>query len=177
MRSWKYPSFLNSYADFLDLWESIGRMIQRGWRINLGMKREHTFEIMEHTADIGVIGRGKTMAQAFENTAYGMFSIIADLDRYEPTKTFEIEAEGEDAVYLLERFLALLIVEFDAERILPLDFEIIDMSPGYIKCKVHGREIGDDIEWIGPTIKAVTFHKMAVEKQGGEWTTKAIFDV
>lgn len=141
------------------------------------MKREHTFETIEHTADIGVIGRGKTMSEAFENTAYGMFSIIADLDKYEPTTTFEVEAEGEDAVYLLERFLSLLIIEFDAERILPLDFEIIDMPLGYIKCKVHGRPIGDDIEWLGPTIKAVTFHTMAVEKQGDEWMARAIFDV
>jgi SHS2 domain-containing protein len=141
------------------------------------MKREHTFETIEHTADIGVIGRGKTMAEAFENTAYGMFSIIADLDKYEPTATFEVEAEGEDAINLLERFLSLLIIEFDAEAMLPLDFEITELLEANLKCTVHARKTGDDIEWIGPNIKAVTYHQMDVRQEDDQWWARAIFDV
>lgn len=153
------------------------RRIGHKCRIKLGMRREHTFETIEHTADIGVIGRGKTMAEAFENTAYGMFSIIADLNRYTPTHTIETEAEGDDDVNLLERFLSSLIVIIDGDCVLPLDFEITEMSPGKLTCKVYARPFGEDIEWLGPTIKAVTYHQMAVEKQGDEWRTRVIFDV
>lgn len=37
------------------------------------------FKLIEHTTDIGLIACGRTLAQAFANAAYGMFSIMAEL--------------------------------------------------------------------------------------------------
>ena len=34
------------------------------------------FEVFEHTADVGIIAYGKTLSEAFENAALGMFDII-----------------------------------------------------------------------------------------------------
>jgi SHS2 domain-containing protein len=141
------------------------------------MSREHRFEIIEHTADFGVIGKGGTMAEAFENAAFGMFSIVADLDKYQPTKQQSITVVGTDDVALLERFLSSLLVIFDGDCLLPLDFEITEISMGRLTCWISTRPIADDVEWFGPTVKAVTFHEMAVENHGEEWTAKAIFDV
>ncbi len=117
------------------------------------------------------------MADAFESTAYGMFSMMADLDRYEPDTQRSVVAAGTDDVELLERFLSSLLVLFDAERVLPVDFEITEISFGRLTCWVSAKKITDDIEWLGPQVKAVTYHQMAVENKAGEWTAKAIFDV
>lgn len=141
------------------------------------MSREHGFEMFEHTADIGVLGSGKTMAEAFENVAYGMFSIMADLDKYSPTDTAEVEADGDDHIDLLARFLSKLIVLFDADRVLPLDFKVTEIDGSRLKCEVAFRGIGDDIEWLGPQVKAVTYHQMAVDQVEGMWRARAIFDV
>ncbi|MCL5104486.1 MAG: archease [Armatimonadetes bacterium] len=141
------------------------------------MSREHKFEIIEHTADVGVAGTGETKAEAFENIAYGMFSIMVDLAGYSPTDTMSVEAEGDDDINLLERFLSSLIVLFDGEGVLPLDFEITEMGDGRLACDVSVRPIGDDIEWLGPTIKAVTYHQMDVKMVNGRWRVQAIFDV
>ncbi len=86
-------------------------------------------------------------------------------------------AVGEDDVVLLQRFLSSLIVMFDGDGLLPLDFEITEISLGRLTCWVSARKIGEDIEWLGPAIKAVTYHKMAVESKSGEWVARAIFDV
>ena len=141
------------------------------------MSREHKFEMIEHTADIGVVGRGDTMADAFESVAYGMFSIMADLDKYKPTANKVVHAAGTDDVEMLERFLSQLIVLFDGDRLLPLDIEITEISMGRLTCWVSVRPMGDDIEWLGPSVKAVTYHQMAVENKNGEWIARAIFDV
>ena len=130
------------------------------------MGREHRFEIIEHTADFGVIGKGRTMAEAFENAAFGMFSIVADLDKYQPTKQQSITVVGTDDVALLERFLSSLLVIFDGDLLLPLDFEITEISMGRLTCWISTRPIADDVEWFGPTVKAVTFHQMAVTNKG-----------
>ncbi len=141
------------------------------------MNREYTFELIEHTADVGVVARGQTMAEAFENAAYGMFSIMADLSRYTPTRSRVVHAAGTDDVTMLQGFLSRLLVLFDAERVLPLEFEITEISMGRLTCWVSTRPIADDIEWIGPAIKAVTYHQIAVESVGREWVAKVIFDV
>lgn len=141
------------------------------------MSREHKFEIIEHTADVGVIGAGTSRAEAFENVAYGMFSIMADLGNYLPAGFATVEAEGDDDIDLLERFLSSLIVIFDSEGVLPLDFEINEVSDKRLACKVSVRPIGDDIEWLGPTIKAVTYHQMDVTSTDTGWRAQAIFDV
>lgn len=141
------------------------------------MGREHRFEIIEHTADFGVIGKGNTMAEAFENAAYGMFTIVADLEKYKSTKQREVTVTGSDDVNLLERFLSSLLVVFDGDGLLPLDFEITEISMGRLTCWIDVRPVADDIEWLGPTIKAVTYHQMAVENKNGQWYAQAIFDV
>ncbi len=141
------------------------------------MKREHKFEMTEHTADVGVIGKGRDMAESFESAAYGMFSIMADLGKYEPTEQRSVVVTGTDDVVMLERFLSSLLVVFDADRLLPLDFEITEISFGRLTCWISARKIADDIEWLGPQVKAVTYHQMAVEKVEGEWQARAIFDV
>lgn len=132
---------------------------------------------MEHTADVGIIGKGDCMAEAFENVAYGMFSLMADLDKYKPDVSRSIAAVGSDDVTLLERFLSSLLVMFDADRLLPLDIEITEISFGRLVAWVSARKIGEDIEWIGPQVKAVTYHQMKVESAEGEWRAQAIFDV
>ncbi|MBU3933351.1 MAG: archease, partial [Candidatus Omnitrophica bacterium] len=42
------------------------------------MKR---YEIIDHTADIGLRAYGKDLKQLFTNAAYGMFDILADLKK------------------------------------------------------------------------------------------------
>ncbi len=140
------------------------------------MKREHKFETIEHTADIGVVGYGSSMAEAFENAAYGMFKIMADLEKYEPTCSEVVHAAGDDDVVLLQNFLSQLIVLFESKNVLPLEFEITEISLGRLTCWVSARPIGPDIEWTGPAVKAVTYHQMAVESNG-EWRARAILDV
>lgn len=141
------------------------------------MSREHRFEIIEHTADVGVVGKGSTMAEAFENAAYGMFSLMADLEKYEPTLTRSIAVVGGDDVTLLERFLSALLLLFDADRLLPVNVEITQISFGRLTAWVEARKIGDDVEWTGPQIKAVTYHGMQVDDRQGEWQARVIFDV
>ena len=41
---------------------------------------EKKFEVLNHTADIGIIAYGSSMKEAFANAATGMFSLITELD-------------------------------------------------------------------------------------------------
>jgi SHS2 domain-containing protein len=52
------------------------------------MKR---FQFFEHTADIGLIAYGHSLAEAFANAAYGLFSIIAELKTVKEIESRQLE--------------------------------------------------------------------------------------
>ena len=37
------------------------------------------YEVLAHTADTGILAHGASLAEAFENAAFGMFDLVFDL--------------------------------------------------------------------------------------------------
>lgn len=138
---------------------------------------EHKFEIIEHTADKGIRAFGNTPGQALETAAYAMFSLMAELERYEPEQTLEIAVEGQDAQMLLHAWLSELLFGFEVDGLLPVDFEVTEFEEWRLKAKIAARRIGPDIQWLGSAVKAVTFHELKFERLDGNWVAQAIVDV
>ena len=44
------------------------------------------FEILEHTADVGIVAHGGSLAELFANAATGMFAIMAELEGDRPPR-------------------------------------------------------------------------------------------
>ena len=63
------------------------------------------FEILEHTADIGVRARGDTFEQLLSNLALGVESIALDCERVNPRIAYPIAVSGEDKESLVVNFL------------------------------------------------------------------------
>lgn len=64
--------------------------------INLKIK-SYNYNYFDHEADIGIIGRGKTLESAFESAAYTMFAIMADIKKLTVDHTIEFSFEENDA--------------------------------------------------------------------------------
>ncbi|MDO8684196.1 MAG: archease [Armatimonadota bacterium] len=138
---------------------------------------EHRFEHIEHTADKGVLAYGDTLEEAFENIAYGMFSLMADLASYQPSDVLKVEISAEDEVSLLRKWLKELLFTFEVERVLPVDFSVKEIADGRLLAEVRVRPFGPDIEWLGSQVKAVTYHGMEVDKFEHGYRVQAIVDV
>ena len=138
---------------------------------------EHRFGYFEHTADKGVFAYGETLEKAYENIAYGVFSLMADLSNYTPIGMCTIEVEGEDEISVLRNWLKELLYKFEVERVLPLDFHVRSLKAGHLMADIDLRPFGPDIEWLGSQVKAVTYHGMEVEKRDMEYRVQAIVDV
>ena len=62
-----------------------------------------------HDADIGIIGRGATLEQAFEVAAQAVFGIMTRLENVQPETTITIEFEETDRELALVTWLNLLL--------------------------------------------------------------------
>jgi SHS2 domain-containing protein len=146
---------------------------------------ERTFRALEHTADKGIEATGRTLAEAFENAAYGMFSLFADLSSYEATCERRVTVTAESLDGLVWTWLSELLYIFEVEGLLPVDFGNsavrgeVPEAGGQLEfaSDVAFRSVGHDIEWLGSPAKAVTYHQLKVEQTGSGWRVQVYVDV
>ncbi|MHB8104635.1 MAG: archease [Dehalococcoidales bacterium] len=136
------------------------------------MKR---FELIEHTADIGLAAYGKTLAEAFVNAAYGMFSIIAELDIVKEKESRRIEINGDDKESLLFEWLNSLLYYFDVETLLFKKFDIIEFSDNRLVAQCYGEKYNPARHQLKTGIKSATYHMLEVDKEKNR--VQVIFDV
>lgn len=138
------------------------------------MKR---YEIIDHTADIGIKAYGKDMKELFRNAAYGMFNIVADLDGLKPSTSLKIKQTAPNYEELLINWLDELIYNFYTKQIIFSEFDIKELDDKHITAEIRGKHIGDKKSRLKAEIKAATFHELEIKKSGDGYEVQIIFDV
>lgn len=132
------------------------------------------YEIIEHTADIGIIARGASLGELFENAAYGMFDLMFDLGTVKPVTTLEVVLPNDEPVELLYRWLSELLYRFETEDMVLCSFSVKIGDGLSAVAQGAGIEVAD---LRGAPIKAVTRHNLTLQHRGGEWTGTVLFDI
>ncbi len=133
------------------------------------------FELIEHTADIGLVAYGKDLAEAFANAAYGMFSIMTGLDRVREAVSRHVEVDEDDRESLLFEWLNSLLYRFDVEMLLFKRFDITELDSTHLKADCYGEKFDPSRHQIKIGIKSATYHMLEVDAK--ENRVKVIFDV
>ena len=125
---------------------------------------DKNFEILEHTADTGIIAYGTDLKQAFENAASGMFSLITDLISIENNQVRRIDINAPDRDSLLVSWLNELIYLFDVENLIFSKFDIIQLDENVLSAIVHGEKVDLSRHEIRTGIKAATYHMLKIDE-------------
>ena len=135
------------------------------------------YEQFPHTADIGIRVFGKDLKELFENAAFGMFDIIADLEGIKTSVEEVVEADGETPEELLVAWLDELLYRFCTKDIIYSKFEIKELSDNRINAKVFGRPAASNRNRLKLEIKAITYGGLEIKKTGAGYQVEIIFDV
>jgi SHS2 domain-containing protein len=138
------------------------------------------FEIIDHTADIGLIAYGKNKEQVFINTAKGMFEIIAGEKRNLKENYYDkIKLEADNLEGLLFAWLNELLYIGETRLVILKKFQIKELSDFQIKAEVEGMKINPPSVRMKREIKAVTYHRLEIkkDKESGLWRAQVIFDI
>jgi SHS2 domain-containing protein len=134
------------------------------------------FEIIDHTADIGLIIHGYSLKELFANAAAGMFSLMTDTDKIKPVIKHEIELSAGDTESLLIDWLNELLYLLDVNRVVFGKFEITELTDNRLKAVCYGEKINGNHE-IRREIKAATYHMLNLSKEGKGYKARVIFDL
>ena len=137
---------------------------------------EKDFEIVNHTADVGIIAYGADVNQAFANAARALFSLITELDNVEEVLLRDIELTAPDQESLLVEWLNELIYLFDAENIVFKRFDIIRLNNTRLRARSYGEKVDSSKHKLKTGVKAATYHMLRVDKANG-CKVQVLFDI
>ena len=139
------------------------------------------YELIEHTADVGIRVKGKDLKELFQNAASAMFDIIAEKrapahqNTRPPAKKIIIEQTASNVEELFINWLNELLSLSSAKEVIFSNFIIHSISEKTIKATAAGhpsKAFKSNVE-----IKAATYHQLKVAREGNMWQAEVIFDV
>jgi tRNA nucleotidyltransferase (CCA-adding enzyme) len=135
------------------------------------------WEHFPHQADIGVRGIGATKAEAFEQAALALASVVAELQTIEALEPIEVTCEAEDDETLLVEWLNLLVYEMSTRRMLFSRFDIF-VGEKRLKARIWGEAINAKKHSPAVEVKAATYYELAVfQRTDGSWMAQCVVDV
>ena len=135
------------------------------------------YEQFSHTADIGVRVFGRTLKELFENAAFAMFDIAADLEGLKESLTQDFDITAQNYEELLVAFLDELLFNFYTKSIIFCRFEVTELSEKRIKAKAFGRPVGANRNRLKTEIKAATYTDLKIKKADDFYSVEIVLDV
>lgn len=135
------------------------------------------YEYFEHQADIGIRGKGKTLAEAFEQAALAMFEIMVETDKLKSNEFQLVEVEGNDLSELLIAWLSELLFLKDVEGMMFSRFEIESIDKNKLVAKVYGEPIDSSQHRLKLEVKAATYTQLFIEEKDDNWIVQCLVDV
>jgi SHS2 domain-containing protein len=133
------------------------------------------FDLIEHTADIGLVAYGHNLAEAFSNAAYGLFSIITDLRKVRKIESRVVELQEKNQEDLLFEWLNHLIYIFDTEQMLFKQCDVQELDGQKLKAICHGERVDPSRHEMKLGVKAATYHMLKVDREKNQ--VQVIFDI
>lgn len=144
------------------------------------MKKEKIarYEILEHTADIGIKAEADSIEVLFLTAAQAMFRIICPKGQVISKETYSVRVFGEDNQQLLVNWLSELNFLFQTRQFLLAIVDELYIKDQSLQARVTGERIEPLRHVITTEIKAVTYHQIVVERtDDGKWWAKVYFDI
>jgi len=132
------------------------------------------FEVLEHTADIGLRAWGKTKEELFENAAMGMVSLAVEIEDVEPRIAYPIAASGTDLDSLLVNWLGEVLYYLDAQHVVLIKFHAEQITGQNIVGQAWGEPRDPARHRPKVIIKGVTYHQLRIAEQPEGWCAEVL---
>jgi SHS2 domain-containing protein len=134
------------------------------------------FETFEHDADIGVRGRGATLAEAFANTGLALTSVATDPARVRETTSVAIACEAGDPESLLYDWLNALVFEMATRWVIFARYAVA-IEGGRLTATAFGEAVDVARHQPAVEVKGATWTGLRVGREGEGWVAECVVDV
>ena len=129
----------------------------------------------DHDADMGIVGRGALIEEAFENAASAVFAMMTDLDQVRPHTSVAIDFEEADPEFALVTWLNLLLGQARSRALIFGRFHL-RRDGAHWNGTAEGEPWRAGVER-GVEVKGATLTALAVTERDGIWDARCVVDV
>ncbi len=135
------------------------------------------FETFEHDADVGVRGRGATLAEAFANVGLALTAVVTDPAAVRLATAVEIRCQAESEETLLFDWLNALVFEM-ATRWLLFGRHEVEIDGLRLRARALGEPVDRERHAPAVEVKGATWTGLRVARApDGSWTAECVVDV
>ncbi len=135
------------------------------------------WEHFPHEADVGVRGRGATLAEAFEQAALAMTAAITEPERVDAREAVDIACEAPDDELLLVDWLNALVYEMATRKLLFSRFEV-RIDGHRLAARAWGEPADAARHQPAVEVKGATYTALRVAREpDGSWLAQCVVDV
>ena len=135
------------------------------------------YELLDHTADLGIRVWAADVKGLFQEAARALFAIITDLEKVTVHLSREVAVQGSGREELLVAWLSELLYLYEVKGLLFCDFALAEIDGVRVKGVARGEEFDEGRHPIKTGIKAVTYHQLEIKEEDGRWQAQVIFDI
>ena len=135
------------------------------------------FEILEHTADVGIKAHAIDLPGVFEQATLGLLDIIGTWAPAPSGEPVELEVEANDPGALLVDWLEEVLYVLDSRDAVVTSLEMLEVTPGRAAGRLAIRSRDDATYGGGTQVKAITYHRLEVAETAEGWTATVYVDV
>ena len=139
------------------------------------------YEFLPHTTDAYIQSVGPTFEEALESAGLALFDTMCNLDSISHKEVDDVEAEGGDEVELLYDWLDTLLLKFELDGKVYSKFHVTLVKTASntlgVRAKAYGETYNRQVHGSKVEVKAVTFHKMEVVRDGNSVILRFILDL
>ncbi len=135
------------------------------------------WEHFPHEADVGVRGRGATLAEAFEQAALAMTAAITEPERVAAREAVDVACEAPDDELLLVDWLNALVYEMATRKLLFSRFEV-RIDGHRLAARAWGEPADAARHQPAVEVKGATYTALRVAHEpDGSWLAQCVVDV
>ncbi len=135
------------------------------------------YELIDHTADIGIRVWAQTLEELFSEACGAMFEQITDPDKLTETQSRNICVDGMDRTDLLINWLRACLMIWTAGQCLVKSAQMIKINATHAEARVFVQRFNPEQHVVSTDIKAVTYHNADLVRTANGWEAAVIFDV
>lgn len=136
-----------------------------------------SYRLTPHTADIGAEIEAETLEGLFADAATALADLLVESGEIRPVESRSVRVAAEGLPELLVEWLSELIFRLDTEGLVFRTFEFARLEAEGLEATVRGEPLDPDRHAPGREVKAVTWHDLQVERTGGGWKARLLFDL
>lgn len=135
-----------------------------------------SYRYINHTADLGIEVRGKTLKELFINTARAIFETQLKGEILS-TERLKIEITSPSLEELIVEWCRELLYNFAVKGFIPKDYKIKITKDHHLAAHLEGDRFDSKRHKIKLEIKNPTYHNLSIKKLARDYLATIIFDV